>query len=77
MDHGMAKMRVIILTPSFKIRGEINATPNERVTDYLLNAKSFVAVTDAEVSTLDGEVVLRAPFIDVQRDRIEILSPEE
>jgi hypothetical protein len=40
-------------------------------------ARQFVAVMDAEVYEVQppGHQVMVAPFIDVNRDRIEIITP--
>ena len=71
------KTKVTILTSAYRIKGYIDLLPGARLTDYIVDAKSFVAVTDAEVWELHigGRQVLAAPFIDVSRDHIQIVMP--
>lgn len=71
------RTRVTILTGSHRIKGYIDLIPGARLTDFIVEAKSFVAVTDAEVWELHlgGRQVLAADFIDVSRDHIQIITP--
>ncbi|MBI3041878.1 MAG: hypothetical protein HYY78_03530 [Betaproteobacteria bacterium] len=71
------RTKVTILTSSYRIRGYIDVLPGARVTDFVVQAKDFIAVTDAEVyePELGGRQVLTAPFIDVNRDHIQVLAP--
>jgi hypothetical protein len=71
------RTRVTILTSAYRIKGYIDLLPGSRLTDFIVDAKSFVAVTDAEVWELHlgGRQVLSAPFIDVSRDHIQIVMP--
>ena len=71
------RTKVTILTSSYRIRGYIDVLPGARVTDFVVQAKDFIAVTDAEVyePELGGRQVLAAPFIDVHRDHIQVLAP--
>ena len=73
MDSGTTK--VLILTGSHRIEGEISLGPGARVTDYLVNSKPFLGITDAEVKDLDGNLRFRSSFLNVARDRIHILTP--
>ncbi len=41
--------KVTLLTSSYRINGYIDLLPGARVTDYMQEAKEFVAVKDAEV----------------------------
>lgn len=70
------KTKVTILTDAYRIRGYIDLLPGARVTDYLHEAKEFVAVMDAEVYEVElaGRQVLTAPFIDVNRSHIQIVT---
>jgi len=69
--------KVTILTGTYRIKGYIDLIPGARLTDYIVEAKDFVAVTNAEVweSVLGGRQVLSAPFINVNRDCIQIVTP--
>lgn len=68
--------KVTLLTGSYRIKGYIDLVPGARVTDYMHEAKQFVAVMDAEVFEVEmaGRQVLNAPFIDVNRSHIEIIT---
>ena len=69
--------KVTLLTDAYRITGYVDLVPGARVTDFMQEAKQFVAVMDAEVYEVQtaGRQVLVAPFIDVNRDRIEIITP--
>ncbi len=69
------KTRVTILTGTYRIKGNIDLLPGARVTDYMAEAKGFIAVTDAEVWEVVGRQVFTAPFINVNRDQIQIIAP--
>lgn len=69
------KTRVTILTATYRVKGHINLVPGARVTDFMIDAKDFIALTDAEVWELGGRLVLTAPFLNVSRDAIEIVMP--
>jgi hypothetical protein len=70
--------KVVILTASYRIKGYIDVLPGARVTDYMLGAKGFIAVTEAEVWSVAGNgLVLSAAFIDVSRDQIQVVTIQE
>jgi hypothetical protein len=75
MEGEENRTRITILTRSFRIKGYIHITPSARVTDYMVESKNFIAITDAEVWELSGRQVLQSPFINVSRDHIEIVMP--
>jgi hypothetical protein len=68
--------RVTILTGAYRIKGYIDLLPGARVTDFMREAKDFVAVVEAEVyePEVAGRQVLTAPFINVSRDHIQIVT---
>jgi hypothetical protein len=70
------KTKVIILTGSYRIKGYIELVPGARVTDYMTEAKNFIAVTDAEVWESGERHVLAAPFLNVCRDHVQVIMPE-
>ena len=70
-----SKTRVTILTDTYRIKGNIDLLPGARVTDYMAGAKGFIAVTDAEVWEVVGRQVFTAPFLDVNRDHVQIIAP--
>lgn len=77
MDIPEDKTKVIILTECHRIVGMIAHFTNARLTDYMAEAKDFIAVTDAEVWNHSGSSVLTTSFLNVRRDQIEIIMPED
>jgi len=71
------RTKVIILTGSYRIKGYIDLVPGARVTDYMAEAKEFIAVTDAEVWELEigGRQLISAPFLNVSREHIQVIAP--
>ena len=71
------KTKVTILTSSYRIKGYIELVPGARITDYMAEARDFIAVTHAEVWELQvgGRQVLSAPFTNVSRAHVEIILP--
>jgi hypothetical protein len=78
MAQNSLRTKVTILTSSFRIKGFIELLPSARVTDYMREARDFIAVTDAEVWDLQvgGRLIVSAPFLDVSRDHIQIITPQ-
>ena len=70
------KTRVIILTDSYRIKGYVDLLPGARLTDFMRESNEFVAVMDAEVFEVElaGRQVLSAPFVDVNRTHIQIIT---
>ena len=77
MNEREDKMRVTIFTGNYRITGVIELFQGARLTDYLAEAGSFIAVTNAEISGKDNHKILTAPFLNVHRDNIEIMLPTE
>ena len=71
------KTKVTILTGTYRVKGYIDLLPGARVTDYLVESKDFIAVTNAEIWELGNRHVLNADFINVSLDHIQIVTPEE
>ncbi len=76
MGTNESMTKVTLLTSSYRINGYIDLLPGARVTDYMQEAKEFVAVKDAEVyqAEVAGRQVLVAPFLNVNRSHIEIIT---
>ena len=69
---------VVILTKKYRITGNIDLIQGSRLTDYVAATKSFFAVTNAVVEHVKtGEVILRAGFIDINKDKINIIFPAD
>jgi len=78
MPDQQTRTKVTILTASYRIKGYIDLLPGARVTDYMSEAKGFIAVTDAEVWELavGGRQMIAAPFLNVSRDHIQVITPQ-
>jgi len=79
MNEVETRTKVTILTASFRIQGHIDLLAGARVTDFMAESRDFIALTEATVWELDprGRQILAAPFINVSRDHIQIVSPGE
>lgn len=77
MEEFSDKTEILIFTDNYRIRGKIALVPGARLTDYMLDAKAFIAVVDAEVTDKANNLILKTPFLNIQRDRIEIIIPAE
>lgn len=77
MSTSENRTKVTIFTGSFQIKGYIDLLPGARITDFMDEAKDFVAVTDAEVREIKDGVrqLLSVPFLDVSRSHIHIIAP--
>ncbi|MBI3329469.1 MAG: hypothetical protein HYZ81_22540 [Nitrospinae bacterium] len=71
------KKKVIILTGTYRIKGHIDLLPGARVTDYMVESKDFIAVTDVEVWELGGRQVFTSPFVNVNRHHIQVVTPAD
>ena len=71
------RTKVTILTSTYRIKGYIELVPGARITDFMAEARDFIAVTNAEVWELQvgGRQMLAAPFINVSREHIVIILP--
>ena len=76
MAEESGKARVAILTGSYRVKGEIELVAGARVTDYMLDAKAFFVVTNAEVWDLEGRKILTAPFLNVSRAHVLVVAPD-
>lgn len=75
MENETNRTKVMILTGTYRVKGFISLVPGARVTDYMVEAKDFIAVTDAEVRDLNDRHLLNAPFLNVSRDSVHIITP--
>ena len=77
MAAGETRTKVTIFTGSYRVKGYIDLLPGARMTDFMAEARSFIAVTDAEVYELEvgGRQLLQAPFLNVSRDHIQVITP--
>jgi len=77
MNERDDKMKVTIFTKNYQVTGVIELFQGARLTDYLAEAGSFIAVTSAEVLDRDSHKILATSFLNVHRDNIEIILPSE
>jgi hypothetical protein len=67
----------IIQTVTHRITGKIFVRVGERIRDELNQAVQFLAVTDAVIYDLQGDISYKSDFITVNRDHIIWIMPEE
>ena len=77
MNEPEGKAKVIIYTNHFQIRGDIFLYEGSRLTDYMLEAKSFVAISNAEIMDHHSNAIFTTSFLNVNRNHIEIILPVE
>jgi hypothetical protein len=66
---------VVIQTTRQMIHGTIHVRPTERVMDEINNSEKFIAVTDATVTDLNGNLLYESSFLTLNRDQIIWLIP--
>ncbi|MFA6444039.1 MAG: hypothetical protein WCV99_17020, partial [Sterolibacterium sp.] len=71
------KTRIIIVMKNLRVTGSIDLLPGVRISDYLMECRDFIAITDAEVWNLDGRKLLASTFLDVNREHIDLIMPED
>ena len=65
-----------VQTTTHLIRGYIHVRRDQRIKDELdLDAK-FIAITDASILGKDGQVLVQAPFLAINRAQIIWVLPE-
>ena len=69
-------VEIILQTDCNIIQGKIHVRINQRLKDELDNNSSFLAITDATISSLDGKILYQSRFIAVNRSHIAWLFPQ-
>jgi hypothetical protein len=69
------KTRVVILTESLRIEGDIGLLPGVRLTDYMTESKIFLAVSNVTVTDHNDNLRLSGSIINVHRDKIVVIKP--
>ncbi len=73
------KIKVLILTDAFIIRGDATVPRNMRFSDALnkfLKNQQFMAITNAEITLVYGGTMLgKRDFIMVNREQVIAISP--
>lgn len=72
-----SRTKVIVITGHYRIVGSVDLLPGSRVTDFLSESREFIAMTDAEVWGMDGRKLFASSFLNVNRDLIELIMPED
>ena len=75
MNEREDKMKVTIFTKHYQVTGVIELFQGARLTDYLAEAGTFIAVTNAEILDKENKKKIAASFLNVHRDNIEIIFP--
>lgn len=70
-----SRTKVTILTGTYRIKGYVELLPGARLTDFMIEAKEFIAVIDAEVADLGGRLLLNEPFLNVSREHVQVVIP--
>lgn len=75
MNADKEKKRVMVLTSHYRIIGDIFQTDDVRMTDYMIDAKPFIPISDADVMSHEGRLIFSTEFMNVHKDTIEIITP--
>jgi hypothetical protein len=65
-----------VQTTAERVRGNIHVREGERLKDELDRDEPFLAITDATVSSANGQVLFEAPFLAVRRAQIIWVMPD-
>lgn len=76
MNDDVGKQKVVIFTHHYEITGNLNIYQGVRLTDYMNESNAFISVTDVEVKRQSGESLMKAAFLNVRKDDIEMIVPE-
>jgi hypothetical protein len=77
MSDDPGKKRVMIFTRNFEIKGDLHIYDGVRLTDYINESRAFIAVTDAEVKRRGEQAPVKTSFLNVSKNDIEIIFPED
>lgn len=70
------KQKIRIFTRQFEIIGDLNIYPGVRLTDFMNESKDFISVTDVEVRRPGDGTTIKAKFLNVRKNEIEIILPD-
>jgi len=71
------RTKVRAYTEQYMIVGEIAMFADSRLTDFMVGANNFIALTDVTVCALDGKPLFKSSFLNVQTEKIVIILPED
>jgi hypothetical protein len=69
--------KVIALTRNLRITGEISLIPGGRLTDFMNKANQFIVITNAKVTSFEGEEITSGAFLNLNLNMVEVIMPEE
>ncbi|NOH03296.1 MAG: hypothetical protein HND47_15720 [Chloroflexi bacterium] len=67
----------ILQTTTHLIRGQVHVRQGERLKDELENGEDYMAVTNASIYNVDGNVVFTSSFLAVQKKQIVWVMPAD
>ena len=70
------RTKVRIYTDQFMITGDIAMFADSRLTDFMVSAHDFIALTNVTVNSLGGKALFKTDFLNVQKEKINITLPE-
>lgn len=69
-------VEVLIQTTLHQVRGYVHVRPDDRIKDEINQNERFLAVTDATVYSMNGEVLHTMEFLAVNREQIVWMVPK-
>ena len=66
-----------VQTTTHLMRGHIHVRRDQRIKDELDLDEKFLAITEVQVLSADGQVLFQAPFLAIHRDHIVWVVPEQ
>lgn len=76
----MVVVPVVILLDAYRVEANLHLPPEAgRFSDawetVMRDSRSYIPVTDAQISTLDGAEVVNSPFIEIRKADIRAVFP--
>jgi len=71
------RTKVRIYTEQFMIVCDIAMFADSRLTDLMVGANEFIALTEGAGNTLDGKTLFKSSFVNVQKEKIIIILPDD
>ena len=65
-----------VQTTTHMLRGQIHVRRDQRIIDELDLNENFLALTDVDVLSPDGQILFQVPFLAVRRSHIVWVIPE-
>jgi len=66
-----------VQTTTHMLRGRIHVRRDQRIIDELDLNENFIALTDVDVLSSDGQILFQVPFLAVRRSHIVWVIPEQ